>query len=501
MKYTEYLKKSLLGKITLIMWLIILVLEAISIIMAKTFLPPKFFLIGIVVAVVLAMITWLMHFKTPKLSVIVSLLLIVCLGFGTVSVSKLNNVTNQITKDAQKEVETVSIACLKDSKITAEDAFDEYKLAYMAKDDTAYQRSSELLNDYDKAVKKSKPCKSAMSAYVSLTEGRSELIYLTPMMLAKLDEHEVDVDNEFKILLSKEYPLEDIQTKTVDVKNETYTIYIQGVDASSGNDTDKMNEGKIFATGRGDCNILLTINPVTNQACMQVIPRDLKVYIPNKDVESKLSYSAWWGGVQASIDSLEQYFDIDINYYAKLNFAGLTTVIDELGGVNVWSDYDFAVDISNVNYDEGGQIKEFNQGYNYVNGEEGLAFARARKMLPDNAQSRSINHLNLVKGIFRKFAQEPTYNHALDILDSISTNFVTNVPKKNFKDVFNTTAELIPDIVNDRIESNSMEGEIEFATDPVRGMYKRYFIPADGEREAVKERIDQVINSSKKADK
>ncbi len=499
MKYTEYLKKTILGKITLVLWIILTALIVACLYMMKLYLPAKLFLIGIVAAVIVILFTWLCHYKLPKISIILLVLLIGIVGVGTMGISKLYSVTTSITSNADKEVETVYIATLAKSKIKPEDDFSEYKMAYVSTDDTAYDRSSEVLNENDKTVKKSLPCKNAIRAYHSLQkEDGTQLIYLTPTALAELDALDVEFEKEFKILFSKEYPMGAIQTKEVDVKNETYTIYIQGVDASSGNTTGKSKEGKIFSTGRGDCNILLTINPVTNQACMQVIPRDLKVYIANKDVESKLSYSSWWGGVQASIDSLEEYFDIDINYYAKLNFAGLTTVIDQLDGVNVWSDYDFDVDVNQS--EEWGDTYpvHFSQGFNKVNGVEGLAFARARKMLPEDALSRSINHLNLVKAIFRRFAEDPTYDHAMDILAAISKNFVTNIPKKNFKDVFNTTVELIPDIVNDRIEANSMEGTVEWGTDPVRGKYKRYFIPKDGETKAVKDRIEAVRNSADK---
>ena len=53
-------------------------------------------------------------------------------------------------------------------------------------------------------------------------------------------------------------------------------------------------------------------------------------------------------------------YDIDINYYFRINFGGFVKVIDALGGITVNSDYDF--DSKNIlGY-------HFNKGENYVNG-------------------------------------------------------------------------------------------------------------------------------------
>ena len=164
-------------------------------------------------------------------------------------------------------------------------------------------------------------------AYNALKNHKVELLVLTNIGKSDLSVIDENYEDYIQVILSKDYPLEKVTSQDVDISKEPFTIYLQGADLSSGDN--------INSTGRGDVNILLTVNPHTKKVNMQVIPRDLFVYIPCKDASSKLSYSGWWGGIQSSIASIEDQLDIKINYYAKINFNGLMDLVDALGGVEV----------------------------------------------------------------------------------------------------------------------------------------------------------------------
>ena len=285
------------------------------------------------------------------------------------------------------------------------------------------------------------------------------------------------IQKRLKVVFEKKYKIGTAELKAVDISKEPFTIYLCGADLSSGED--------INSTGRGDVNILLTVNPKTKQVYMQAVPRDTFVYIPCRGGSSKLSYSGWWGGVQSSIESIEDKFGIEINYYAKINFNGLVDLVDSLGGVTVYSHY---------TYNAGGY--SFFKGYNQVDGKKALLFARARKMLPENELSRGQHQMELIKGIFNKFAENPTYENSMAVLNSLSDNFVTNLPEDDYLKAFKLVVELLPKLQN--MENHSIEGTYQWHYDEVReGYYQYYYYPADGEIDRVRNNIQAVLDGKK----
>ncbi len=470
-KYIDYLKSSIWAKITLALLGIIVILGIYCFMQLFIYIPTNIMIIGIVVFLILMGLLWLSHFKVPKVSLVLEVIVCACLIVGVFAVNKVTTFTGKVTET--NEVETVQIVALKDSKITRDDAFNKLTMAYLQEDDTAYTRSSEILKENNKTVQKEIPYKSMETAYNDLKNQKVDLLVLTNLSKSDLSSVDENYSDQIKVILSKDYPFDSVKAKSVNIAKEPFTIYFQGADLSSGDN--------INSVGRGDVNILLTVNPNTKQVNMQVIPRDLFVYIPCKDASSKLSYSGWWGGIQSSIASIEKALDVEINYYAKINFTGLTDLVDALGGVKVYSHY---------TYSAGGY--NFVKGYNDVDGPKALMFARARKMLPLNERSRGYQQMELIKGIFTKFAQEPTYNHAMSVIDSLENNFTTNLPKEDFVKAYQIVLDLLPKLQT--MENHSIEGEYKWHNDEVNSNYLYYFYPNDGEIKAVKERIDNVLN-------
>lgn len=411
--------------------------------------------------------------KKKRLITVISVILIIILAIFLIIFFKANNMADNIVQT--KEYETVQIVCLKDSPIEPEDDFSEYNIGYINGDRHSYDTMTEILDENNKKVKRSRPYRTSKGMYEGLLDGYRDMILLTNDVKSDLFEIDPSYTEKIKVLFSKDYEIGTIETKAVDISTEPFTLYLCGADLSS--------EDKITSTGRGDVNILLTINPNTKKVNLQVIPRDTFVNIPCRGGRSKLSWSGWWGGVQSSIDSIEEKFDIDINYYAKLNFAGLKDLVDALGGVTVYSHY---------TYDAGSC--NFVKGENFVDGEKALSFARARKMLPENERSRGYQQMELIKGIFRKFAEDPTYDKAIAIVDSLSNNFATNLPKKDFKKAFDLVVDLLPQLQT--MENHTIYGEYVWHYDEVKtGFYGYYFMPYEDQYEKVKGRIDDVLDA------
>ena len=100
-------------------------------------------------------------------------------------------------------------------------------------------------------------------------------------------------------------------------------------------------------------------------------PRDYYVPLYGENGKSvsggmpdKLTHAGIYG-IDCSIGTLEKIYDIKIDYYVRVNFTSLKKIVDLLGGVEVYSDYDF---ISDWGPHGAGTHYKFKKGYNKVNG-------------------------------------------------------------------------------------------------------------------------------------
>ncbi len=471
MDFKEHLQKSNLAKVTFALLTLEIILALYVTIQVSKYIGMIVLLCAIPVILLVGALLILCNIKKTKVALVLEVILMLILIVAMVIVGKVNSVAGAIGQTKQYEV--VQIVALKDSTIEAGEDFNSYVLGYTNSDDGAYEKSSEILVENDKKVKESRPYSDTEKLYNDLLSSKTQFMVLTSNTRSDLSVIDEEYEDKIKVIFEKKYELEDVKPKAVDISKEPFTVYLCGADLSSGQD--------ITSTGRGDVNILLTVNPNTKEVNMQVIPRDTFVYIPCRGGSSKLSYSGWWGGVQSSIDSIEDKFDVEINYYAKINFNGLVKLVDALGGVTVNSHYTYTA----------GQYN-FVKGENFVSGEKALMFARARKMLPENELSRGQHQMELIKGIFRKFAENPTYDNSMAVLDALSENFVTNLPEEDFYEAFELVVKLLPALQN--MENHTISGTYKWHYDEVRdGYYQYYFYPNDGEIEKVRNRINAVL--------
>ena len=152
-------------------------------------------------------------------------------------------------------------------------------------------------------------------------------------------------------------------------------------------------------------------------------PRDY--YIPlsiSEGSHDKLTHSGAYG-VDVTIDTLEMLYNVNIDYYVKINFDGFMDIIDELGGIRVYSDYDFTgydSDVVNMTY-------HFNQGYNDLNGKQALIFARERHAFIDGDRQRGKNQMAVIEGIINKAMSTELLKNYTSIMDKVSDSVVTSM--------------------------------------------------------------------------
>ena len=130
----------------------------------------------------------------------------------------------------------------------------------------------------------------------------------------------------------------------------------------------------------------------------------------------KLTHAGIYG-VQVSMDTLEMLYDMDIDYYFRINFTGFEKIVDALGGIEVYSDTAF---------DSRGA--HFEQGINHLNGEEALIYCRERYAYADGDRHRGQNQMDVIKAIAEKAVSPSILKNYLSVLDSLQDYMETSVP-------------------------------------------------------------------------
>lgn len=213
-----------------------------------------------------------------------------------------------------------------------------------------------------------------------------------------------------------------------------YTLYISGIDTY----------GDISQKSRSDVNIIASINTDTRNILLTSTPRDYYVKIPMKGgVKDKLTHAGIYG-VDVSIKTLENLYDISIDYYIRINFTTFINIIDLLGGITVYSEYDFI----SGNY-------SFNKGYNELNGEDALVFVRERYAFSNGDNQRGKNQMQVIKAIIDKAFSPTVIIKSSDIINTISKALETNMNSNEIKYFIKL---ILKDKTKYNIEMNNVKG-------------------------------------------
>lgn len=251
----------------------------------------------------------------------------------------------------------------------------------------------------------------------SLLNGQTGAIVLNSAYLSVIEEMDgySDISSRIRELTVKkvETTIEPQETEAKAEENtndgSVYTIFISGIDSRSG----------LVAKSRSDSNIIATVNTATRQVLLVSTPRDYFVPLSiSGGQRDKLTHAGIYG-INVCMDTLGMLYNEDINYYFRINFAGFEQLIDALGGVTVYSDYDFGSK-NEIGY-------HFNQGENYLNGEQALVFSRERYAFKEGDRQRGKNQMAVIKGVINKALSPELLKNYSSVLSSIQGCFETNI--------------------------------------------------------------------------
>ena len=428
------------------------VLTAINFAFALTFsvllfnlkmLPGLYF--GILCVLLLAMIFGIgfMIFKAHKIQrvlggVILSLLFDILMGIGiyyiNVSTKALKNITTTKTEVAVVDVYVRSDDAAQSITDTAGYTFG--ILSELDRDNT-----NEAVKDINKDLG-SEITTQEYSGYVdminALENGEIDAFVLNTAYIDVIKDMPDYEDIDTRIRSVAEYKVkhktEVTENKTEDTKDKhVFTVYISGIDSREG----------LVAKSRSDSNILLTVNTETKQILMVNTPRDY--YVPlsiSGGARDKLTHAGIYG-VDVSMATLSMLYNIDVDYYFRINFSGFENIVDALGGVTVYSDTAFTT--LHGNY-------YIQQGENYLNGAEALGFARERYALAGGDNDRGQNQMKVIKAIISKMTSTDFLMNYTSVLDALQGSFETSIPM-----------DLISTVVRDQLASGGDWNVVSYA--------------------------------------
>lgn len=261
---------------------------------------------------------------------------------------------------------------------------------------------------------------SALLNQTNASEASSvKTIFLSNGNLESLKDNNQEIWNKLHVL--QEVSL-NVTPKTIETTKNTsldspFTVYISGIDN---------RDHTLPYAARSDVNLILVFNPARHQILVLNTPRDYYVPLAMNGQNDKLTHAGLYG-VNESIHTLEKFYNIKINYYARINFDATSSIIDQLGGVDITLPYA-------INTYHG--RRSYSPGTYHLNGAEALDIARERVSISwaGGDRERGRNQEKILAALISKSQHDPNILGKVDqIFASIAKNIQTNFTSDDIK--------------------------------------------------------------------
>lgn len=259
----------------------------------------------------------------------------------------------------------------------------------------------------------------------ALFQNRVDAMIINDVNEYLLSDTDDDFEKKIRIIYKISIPKKTKKVNkndNVDVTNTPFTFFISGIDTS----------GAISTVSRSDVNIVVTVNPKTYEVLLTTIPRDYYVRLHGTTgYKDKLTHAGIYG-IDKSVSTVEDLLKINLNYYVRVNFDSVTKLVDELGGISIYSDK--ALNFCNIK-----------KGYNYLDGKCALRFARERHSYDSGDRHRGENQEEVIKAIINKVSSSSTIlTKYSSILSNLQDSFETDVSSDTIKKLINLQASDMP---------------------------------------------------------
>ena len=256
-------------------------------------------------------------------------------------------------------------------------------------------------------------------------------------------QNDEDYEGKVKVLDTISIVTEvEVDESGLDVTKDPFVVYLSGIDTRS---------NSLPARSLSDVNIIMAVNPKTKNILMIHVPRDYYVQLHGTTgYKDKLTHSGTLGGIEMSMATIEDLFEIEIPYYARVNFNAVVNLVDAIGGINIYSDVNYSFTCWTD------RSCKFNPGLNYVGGKCALAFARERHAYDTGDRHRGENQEQVIELVIDKATSSSTIiNNYSNILTALDGTFETNL---TMDDITNLVKMQIDNMSPWHIESYNVDG-------------------------------------------
>ncbi len=440
-------------------------------------LPTKYLtLIYVVIGVIylILMLLILPRKVKSKIKTVAAVLLVIFGFISYVGIKYSDKTIDFLSKFGEKleQTEEYKLKVLADSELTKETMKD--KKIGLYKNDSFNDAVKTLKSDVKKTLEIVE-YDDVVKMFDDLQDKAIDAVLINGTIESLLESDEFKaMDLNLKDLFSIQVPVKgDTKeiVKVVDVTNTPFNIYIAGGDAY----------GSINKVMNTDVNMVVSVDVKNHKLLLTSIPRDYYVVLPSKgeNAYDKLTHAGYYG-VNESIKAVEKLLDIDINYYAKVNFSTIEKVVDAIGGIDVYSDYSFCRD--------GDRTICYKKGWNHLTKRNVLAFARERHAFKDGDVQRVKNQQKVLDAVISKLTSSTTLlSNYPSILDAISKYFSTNLDQKSIQRIVKSQ---LNNMTGWTIEKQNLVGTDGMGSCYSMPKYELYVMKQDAE--SVKTNSDKI---------
>ena len=250
-------------------------------------------------------------------------------------------------------------------------------------------------------------------------------------------------------------------------------ILLIGIDGRTA-DMDSKNSSQ-----HGDVQIIVSINKDDGTIKLTSVLRDLYVTIPGYKSRNRINVAYKNGGGQLAMRTMNNLLELNIQHYVVINFYGLASIIDELGGIDIELTKQEAGAINTYlrkhppKYDNQGKDYkrvplEKENGVQHLDGIQAVMYARLRSI--DNDFMRTERQRHLLELLLGKVLDGGLdMNKLLGLLETCLPYAETNM---SAKDMLNLAMGVLKSDILTRLSNG--EPLLEQNRIPMDGTWKYY---------------------------